>query len=112
MQSTEPNAFDDNDMVVLQTMADQLATALENARLLDSLRRQSADRQRVIEIYSRLAQQPSYDSLLLEVTGDICRSLDFSRAMIGILEGDEIVIRSAADTARPQSARTRHGRSR
>jgi GAF domain-containing protein len=101
VQSTEPNAFDENDVVVLQTMADQLATALENARLLDSLRRQSADRQRVIEVYSRLAQQPSYDVLLQQVAGDICHSLGFRRAMLGLVEGDEIVIRSAADARDP-----------
>ncbi len=101
VQSTEPNAFDENDAVVLQTMADQLATALENASLLDSLRRQSADRQRVIEIYSRLAQQTSYDGLLLEVTGDICHALGFQRALLGITEGDQIVIRSAADENDP-----------
>ncbi|MBF8256294.1 MAG: GAF protein, partial [Anaerolineales bacterium] len=101
VQSTEPNAFDDNDLVVLQTMADQVATALENARLLDSLRRQSADRQRVIELYSRLAQQTSYDGLLLEVAGDICHALGFQRALLGIPEGDQIVIRSAADENDP-----------
>src|SRR3990172_8663169 len=101
VQSNEPNAFDDHDLVVLQTMADQLATALENARLLDSLRRQSADRQRVIELYSRLAQQTSYDGLLLEVAGDICHALGFHRALLGISEGDQIVIRSAADENDP-----------
>jgi GAF domain-containing protein len=101
VQSTEPNAFDDNDLVVLQTMADQLATALENATLLDSLRRQSSDRQRVIDLYSRLAQQTSYDGLLAEVTGDICHTFGFSRALLGLLETDEIVIRSAADKNDP-----------
>ena len=101
VQSNEPNAFDDHDLVVLQTMADQLAIALENASLLDSVRRQSTDRQRVIEVFSRLAQQTSYDGLLIEVTGDICQSFGFSRAMVGLLEGEEIVIRSAADKNDP-----------
>ena len=101
VQSTEPNAFDDNDLVVLQTMADQLAIALENASLLDSVRRQSTDRQRVIEVFSRLAQQKSYDGLLIEVTGDLCHSFGFSRAMVGLLEGDQIAIRSAADENDP-----------
>ncbi len=101
VQSTEPNAFDEADAVVLQTMADQLATALENARLLESLTRQSADRQRVIELYARLAQQPSYDRLLSQLTGDVCHALGFNRALLGMLEGDEIVIRSAADEHDP-----------
>ena len=33
VQSTEPNAFDESIITVLQTMADQVAVALENARL-------------------------------------------------------------------------------
>jgi GAF domain-containing protein len=101
VQSTEPHAFDENDVVVLQTMADQLATALENASLLDSLTRQSADRQRVIELYSRLAQQPSYDQMLHQVTGDVCSALGFHAATLGLLEGGDIVIRSAADVDDP-----------
>ncbi len=101
VQSTEANAFDENDIVVLQTLADQLATALENARLLDSLTRQSADRQRVIELYSRLAQQPSYDQMLEEITGDVCRAFGFHSSLLGLLEGGEIVVRSAADIENP-----------
>ncbi|MBN1657767.1 MAG: GAF domain-containing protein [Anaerolineae bacterium] len=33
VQSTEPNAFDDEDLIALQAMANQLAVALSNARL-------------------------------------------------------------------------------
>jgi len=101
VQSTEPNAFEESDVVVLQTMADQLATALENARLVDSLSRQSADRQRVIEVTARLAQQTSYDQMLLQVTGEICHAFGFPRALLGLVEGDAIVIRSAADQFDP-----------
>src|SRR3990172_1443789 len=101
VQSTEANAFDEGDMVVLQTLADQLATALDNARLLDSLTRQSDDRQRVIELYSRLAQQPSYDQMLQDITADVCRAFGFDSALLGLLEGDEIVVRSAADVDNP-----------
>ncbi len=34
VQSTEPGAFSDEDVAILQTMADQVALAIENARLL------------------------------------------------------------------------------
>ncbi len=33
VQSTEPQAFDENDIAILQTMADSLATSIDNARL-------------------------------------------------------------------------------
>ncbi|MCX7855863.1 MAG: GAF domain-containing protein, partial [Anaerolineae bacterium] len=35
VQSVEPSAFTDEDVAVLQTMADQIALAIENARLLE-----------------------------------------------------------------------------
>lgn len=37
VQSTEPNAFDQQDITVLQTLADQLAVAIENARLIQQM---------------------------------------------------------------------------
>ena len=37
VQSTDASAFDENDVAVLQTMADQLAVAIENARLLHQM---------------------------------------------------------------------------
>ncbi|HSR48064.1 MAG TPA: GAF domain-containing protein, partial [Anaerolineales bacterium] len=101
VQSTEPNAFDENDVVVLQTMADQLATALENARLLDSLTRQASDRQRVIELYSQLAEQPTYDQMLQNIAGDVAQALGYNQVVLGLIEGGEIILRSAADRDRP-----------
>ena len=38
VQSTQHAAFDEDDVVILQTMADQLAVAIENARLLQEMR--------------------------------------------------------------------------
>jgi GAF domain-containing protein len=34
IQSTEPNAFSDEDMAVFTTLADQVAVAIQNSRLL------------------------------------------------------------------------------
>jgi signal transduction histidine kinase len=40
VQSSQPDAFDKEDVTVLQTMADQLAVAIENARLFEATSRQ------------------------------------------------------------------------
>ena len=45
VQSIEPNAFSENDIAVLQTMADQIAIALQNAQLFQQVE-QSLDAQR------------------------------------------------------------------
>ncbi len=37
VQSTQPDAFDQQDITVLQTLADQLAVAIENARLIQQM---------------------------------------------------------------------------
>lgn len=100
VQSTEPNAFDENDVVVLQTLADQLATALENARLLDSLTRQASDRKRVIELYSKLAEHPTYDQMLQGTAGEIAQALNYHQVLLGLVEGGEIILRSAIDQDR------------
>lgn len=49
IQSVNPNAFGDTDVSVLQTMADQLAIAIENARLFERAQRDLED----IEILNR-----------------------------------------------------------
>jgi GAF domain-containing protein len=46
VQSDQPGAFDQDILLVLQTMADQVATALENARLFSQLQEALASTQR------------------------------------------------------------------
>jgi PAS domain S-box-containing protein len=46
VQSPQRNAFDDNDVMVIETLADQIAIAIENARLYEKLQQELTDRQR------------------------------------------------------------------
>lgn len=46
VQSTEPNAFSPADITVLQTMVDQVAVSLQNARLFTAAQRELAERTR------------------------------------------------------------------
>ncbi len=55
VQSDKPNAFDQDTVTVLQTMADQIAIALENARLL-------AESQSAVEAMRRAASELSHES--------------------------------------------------
>ncbi len=53
IQSTEGAAFSDEDIAVLQTMADQLASAIENARLYEQAQQEIAERKRAEEVIAR-----------------------------------------------------------
>jgi PAS domain S-box-containing protein len=46
VQSPRSDAFDDNDVMVMETLADQIAVAIENARLYKKLQQELAERQR------------------------------------------------------------------
>jgi signal transduction histidine kinase len=43
VQSRNPDAFDDNDILVLETLADQLAAALQNAQLFAQIKQYAGD---------------------------------------------------------------------
>jgi signal transduction histidine kinase/DNA-binding response OmpR family regulator len=46
VQSTQANAFQDADLIILQMMADQVAVALQNARLYEGAQKEIAERKR------------------------------------------------------------------
>jgi len=55
VQSTETNAFSQEDISVLVTLADQVAIAIENARLFDESRSALSESQNTIEKYVKQA---------------------------------------------------------
>ncbi|MFN8401891.1 MAG: PAS domain S-box protein [Anaerolineales bacterium] len=56
VQSPLPNAFTSNDIQVLQTLADQVAIALENARLYESSQQELTERQKLIRDLEMLVE--------------------------------------------------------
>lgn len=55
VQSREPNAFSEEDVTSLQTMADQLAVAIENARLIQQLNQSVTELERAYGHYTSSA---------------------------------------------------------
>ena len=49
IQSPQINAFDENDVLVLETLANQIAVAIENARLYEQVRQELTERKRAEE---------------------------------------------------------------
>jgi signal transduction histidine kinase/ActR/RegA family two-component response regulator/HAMP domain-containing protein len=90
VQSTEEAAFDEADIAVMQTMADQLANAIENARLF---RRAEDSVEEISRLHQRYLQQEWQDYLADEE----------ARARAGYLY-DRGVVRPASDVWTPEIA--------
>jgi GAF domain-containing protein/HAMP domain-containing protein len=104
IQSRIPNAFADADILVLQIIADQLAVAIENARLLKRQYALAEQRSKVIDLFNRLSQQTDHDTLLQEIPNSVREIFNLSRVTLGLVEGESVVVRSissAEDAALP-----------
>jgi signal transduction histidine kinase len=68
VQSKEPAAFDNEDIIILQTLADQLAIAIENARLFEATRRQVEELTILHTVATAGAEATSQDALIERAT--------------------------------------------
>jgi GAF domain-containing protein len=72
--------YSDDDAALLSTIASQVAAALENARLIDQVRR-AARRQRLIhEITTKVRRSPDMDAILTTATRELSEGLSATRA--------------------------------
>jgi PAS domain S-box-containing protein len=78
VQSPETNAFDENDVVVIETLADQIAAAIENARLYEAVQQELAERRRTEAMLERRAAQLA---LLNDVGGKIAAVSDLDSVL-------------------------------
>jgi len=80
VQSTEPEAFDDDDIVVLQGIADSLAVALENAKLFMKLEESLREIQALNKQY--------FGEAWSGVVGDVEREISVSKEVDSITPGE------------------------
>jgi len=92
LQSPMVNAFDDNDVRVMKTIADQIAIAMENARLYEEVRRQLKDREhrenmlRVQrDLLVKLSAAKSLDETLQLAVENLSAELRASRVSISLV---------------------------
>ena len=76
VQETYPNAFDDNDVSVMETLAGQIAIALENARLYQSVQQELAERQRTEQT---LAEQAALNAEMADLSAQILVAEDLEQ---------------------------------
>jgi PAS domain S-box-containing protein len=86
VQSEEQAAFSDEDIAVLQTMADQVANAIENARLLEETQR-SADRERLVgEITARMRETLDMDTVLKTAIREMGDTLGLAKIEVRLMD--------------------------
>ncbi len=89
IQSTQPAAFDEQDIVILQTMSDQLANAIENARLFKERERRVAEQTIVSQIGQELSAALELDELLNVVYQQVSRVFDTTNFYIATYQEGE-----------------------
>ena len=111
VQSTQPAAFSEDDVAVLQTMADQLATAIANARLFQDARTEARRRALINEVLQAASASLNPEELLHQAGEVISRRLEVSSGVF-TWEPDEQVLSlvalhaaDASDVSVPEESR-------
>jgi len=100
LQSDEFDAFDESDVMLMETLADQIAAAIENARLYESVQQELAERKRaeeqlqrraaqaalVYEIGQRAGRELDPGALLSEIVTAVCDAFDYHSVMLELVD--------------------------
>jgi len=96
VQSRHLDAFDESDVVVLQSLADQAAMAIDNARLFEAERKLAEQFRLTNEVGRRVTAILDIDQLLDQVARMVQETLDYYLVEFGLIDGDEVIVRIAA----------------
>jgi GAF domain-containing protein/HAMP domain-containing protein/anti-sigma regulatory factor (Ser/Thr protein kinase) len=91
VQSDCLNAFDESDLAVLQSLANQAAIAIENAQLFEAEQRRAEQFRVISEVGHRVTSILSIDELLNQMAGLIREAFNYYHVGFGLVEGDEVV---------------------
>ena len=91
VQSTEPHVFDDEMVIVLQTLANQIATAIQNTTLSDTARLDASDAERLYRVSHEIAQAETEEAAL-EAAGRMMKESPHPSVVIRLsAQGGEVV---------------------
>ncbi len=94
VQSDQLNAFDETDLLVLQSLANLTAIAIEEARLFDAEQRRAEQFRVISEVGAQITSILTVDELLFQIVGLVRNSLGYYHTAIGLIENDELVIKT------------------
>jgi GAF domain-containing protein/HAMP domain-containing protein len=113
IQSEQVSAFDETDLGVLQSLANLAAIAIEEARLFGAEQRRAEQFRAISEVGRHMTSILAIDELLDEIVHSVRESLGYYHTAIGLVEGDEVVIKAGAgahwEDAQFQPSRLRIG---
>ena len=84
VQSTRSAAFSEADIAALQTMADQIAIALNNARLFNRTAGQARRERLVVDITSKIRAAGDMDDMLRTAVTELRQALGVQRAAVRV----------------------------
>ncbi|MGB5933599.1 MAG: SpoIIE family protein phosphatase [Anaerolineae bacterium] len=96
VESDQLNAFDESDLVVLQSLAHQAAIAIENARLFDAEQRRAEQFRVIAEVGRQITSTLDINELLVQVVRLVEQAFGYYHVAIGLIEGDEVDLRAGA----------------
>jgi len=99
IQSTRSAAFSDEDIATLQTMADQVANAIENARLFEETQRLAQRERTISQITSKLHSALNLETVLQTTVQELGQALGASEAIVRL--GTETTLLSHQLEAEP-----------
>jgi GAF domain-containing protein/ligand-binding sensor domain-containing protein len=99
VQSNQPDAFDESDIVVLQSLADQAAVAIENARLFVAEQRRAEQFRVISEVGTHVASILTVEGLLEQMARLIQEAFDYYLVEIGLVEASDLVFMTRASRA-------------
>lgn len=103
VQSPQGDAFDDHDLTTLRTIADQVAIALENARLFDEERERSQALALMLATTRAAGSSLVLDEVLRRLAEGIADAAGVGNCTIYLLDEDGLSLLPAATVVRPDS---------
>jgi len=95
VQSFKPNSFDDEDRRFLESMATQVATALENARLFEAEAQEREQAQVLRESARAISSLLSLDDVIEAVLEQLSKVLSYDRGNIMLIEEDRLHVKGS-----------------
>ncbi len=98
VQDTQLNAFDETDLMAMETLADQIAVAIENARLYEETQRRAAQAALVYEVGRRVTSELEPGELLSAIVTAVRDAFDYYGVMLMLLdeEAEGLTLQSIA----------------